>query len=131
MKETEFKLQFENFYCPITGQHVLDPGQFNPSPAMVFLFLHPERSFEYLREDIQERFSELFNDPLKHGEFYLHLTEKEFGDKENYWWITHGGPPFGYVSMCFDMEYEDPDATEKHPFYKIESLEDWDAENEN
>ncbi len=124
MKETEFKLEFENFYCPVTGEHILDPGQFNPSPAMVFLFLHPERSFEYLREDIQEKFSELFNDPLKHGELYLHLTEKEFSDKENYWWITHGGLPFGYVSMCFDMEFEDENEIKEHPFYKDDALSD-------
>jgi len=106
LKEIEFKVGFENFYCPITGVQVLDPGQFNPSPAMVFLFLHSERFFEHLREDLQEKFSAEFEDEGRHGELYLKLTEEYLKGEQNYLWITHGGPPFGYVSMCFDMGYE-------------------------
>lgn len=40
MTEVDLKTELENLYCPITGQRVLDPEQFHPSPAMVFLFLH-------------------------------------------------------------------------------------------
>lgn len=105
MREIEFKLDFENFYCPITGEQVLDPGQFNPSPAMVFLFLHPNRVFEYLRPDLKEKFKDLW-EKKDHGKLYLKLTDNELAGERNYWWITHGGPPFGCVSMCFDMGYK-------------------------
>jgi len=105
LKETEFKLQFENFYCPVTGKQVMDPEQFHLSPATVFTFLHSYRVFEHLGEDLRKKFAAEFEDEGRHGELYLKLTEEELKDEQNYLWITHGGPPFGYVSWCFDMGY--------------------------
>ena len=106
MKEIKFKIEFENFYCPVTGEQVLDPEQFNPSPATVFNYLHTYEYFEHLQEDLKQKFSEEFNDETKHVNLYLKLTEEVLNDKPNYLWITYGGPPFGAVSMCFDMKYE-------------------------
>ena len=106
MKELDFNLSFENFYCPITGEQVIMPEEFSPSPAMVFTFLHPYTYFEHLREDLQEQFAEEFQDESKHGDLYLKLTEEVLKDEQNYLWITHGGPPFGYISFCFDMGYK-------------------------
>lgn len=106
MKEIEFNMEFENFYCPITGEQVLDPEQLNPSPATVFVFLHSHRSFEHLQEDLKRRYSEEFIDENKEGELYLKLTQEILKNEYNYLWITYGGPPFGAVSMCFDMEYK-------------------------
>ncbi|MBO2546005.1 hypothetical protein J0871_16430 [Salegentibacter sp. BDJ18] len=108
MTEVDLKTELENLYCPITGQRVLDPEQFHPSPAMVFLFLHSYKYFEHLQEDLKEKFSEEFKDEDKHGELYLKLTEEVLKDEPNHLWFTHGGPPFGYVSMCFDMGYKNP-----------------------
>lgn len=106
MTEVDLKTELENLYCPITGQRVLNPEQFHASPAMVFLFLHSYKYFEHLQEALKEKFYEEFKDEDKHGELYLKLTEDELKDEPNYLWITHGGAPFGFVSMCFDMGYK-------------------------
>lgn len=105
MKEIEFKVEFENFYCPVTGQQVLQPEDFTPSPAMVFAFLHSAIFFEHLRKDLQDQFPNEFEDEGQHGDLYLKLTENVLKDDQNYLWITYGEPPFGAVSMCFDMAY--------------------------
>ena len=105
MKEIEFKVDLENFYCPVTGEQVLDPEQFNPSPATVFVFLHSHRSFEHLQEDLKQDFFDDFNDENKHGELYMKLTQEVLKNESNYLWITYGGPPFGAVSMCFNLTY--------------------------
>ncbi len=125
MKEIEFKLEFENFYCPVTGIQVITPDDFQPSPAMVFAFLHPYRFFQHLRKDLKEKFTEEFEDEGKHGELYLKLTEEVLKDEQNYLWITHGVPPFGFVSFCFDMEYSNPEKEDKsHPIYDEKSFTD-------
>ena len=49
MKELRYK-EMDNLFCPVTGQHILDPEQFNPSPALVFNYIEFEGgSFEYLK----------------------------------------------------------------------------------
>ena len=105
MKETELSVDLENFYCPITGEQILDPEQFNPSPATVFLFLHREGSFEFLRQDLKEKHRKLYEDESQHKKLYMQLTEKDLVARKNYLWITYGGLPFGAVSMCFDMAH--------------------------
>lgn len=109
MTEVDLKTELENLFCPVTGQRVLDPVQFNPSPAMVFLFLHSYRFFEYLHKDLKEKFSKEFKDEDKHGKLYLKLTEEVLKNEPNHLWFTSGGPPFGAVSMCFDMGYRNPE----------------------
>lgn len=96
MKEISFDLEFQNFYCQITGKQVLDPSQFQSSPVMVFAFLHPYEYFEHLQDDLKEKFSEDFKDDGKHGELYLKLTEEVLKDEPNHLWFTHGGSPFGF-----------------------------------
>lgn len=125
MKEIDFNLDFESFYCPVTGMQVITPEEFHPSPALVFAFLHPYRLFEHLRKDLKEKFTEDFEDEEKHGELYFKITKEVLKNEQNYLWITHGGPPFGYVSMCFDMEYSDPEKEDRgHPFYDEKSFMD-------
>ncbi|GAB2765689.1 hypothetical protein GCM10010465_08890 [Actinomadura fibrosa] len=86
---------------------------------MVFAFLHPYTYFEYLREDLREQFAEAYADEAKHAELYFKLTDEVLKEEQNFLWITYGGPPFGYVSLCFDMAYEKHgEDEEEHPFYK-------------
>ena len=105
MKELKYK-DINNLFCPVTGQQVLDPEQFNPSPALVFNYLHYEDgTFEYLSEDLQEKFSEYYNDEQHHSILYKILTEKELKSSGQYLWITLEGHPFD-VSFCFDMNFK-------------------------
>ena len=51
MKELKYK-EMDNLFCPVTGQQILDPEQFNPSPALVFNYIDFEDgSFEYLSRE--------------------------------------------------------------------------------
>ncbi|TRO66944.1 hypothetical protein [Christiangramia sabulilitoris] len=104
MKELGFN-EMENLYCPVTGHQVLDPEQFNPSPALVFNYIKFEGgSFPYLREDFKEKFSEYYMNENHHSTLYKILTEKELNNSGRYLWITLEGHPFD-TSFCFDMTF--------------------------
>lgn len=123
MQEVSFNLEFENFYCPVTGRQVLDPGQFNHSPAMVFAFVGLENTFEYLRDNFVEKFVGEFNDETKHYENYEKLTQKILVNERNYLLISNGFARTGTASFCFDMEYKNHEQEDQgHPFYGMDNL---------
>jgi len=79
MKEINFDLEFENFYCPITGKQVLDPDQLNHSYATVFPFLDTEDVFEHPQKDLVEKIAKKVKDETRHRELDQKHTETIFG----------------------------------------------------
>ena len=104
MEELRFN-EMENLYCPVTGEQILDPEQFHPSPALVFNYIDFEGgSFSYLRQNLKNKFSDYYNDEKYHSTLYKILTEKELNNSGRYLWLTIEGHPFD-TSFCFDMSF--------------------------
>ncbi len=61
MKEICLNREFENFYCPVTGQQVLQPDDYFPTPALVFIYLDEFQSFEYIKPEIMEKYPKHFD----------------------------------------------------------------------
>lgn len=106
MNEICLDREFENFYCPLTGDPVLMPEGYNITPALLFIYVEEVGDFEYCSEELRETFPQYFdeNDTVLNPEQFL----KEM--KEDLYWahdkllITYGQT--GSASLCFDMGYE-------------------------
>ena len=57
MQEVELILYHLNFYCPVTGQQIVDSEFHEPSPATVFTYLDELGEFQ----DIDPEFRDVFD----------------------------------------------------------------------
>ena len=51
----------KNLYCPITGQQVLQPDDYFPSPALDFIYLDEFDCFQYMRPELMAKYPEHFD----------------------------------------------------------------------
>ncbi len=54
MQRVELALDHHDFFCPVTGQRILGPEEFTPSPATAFVFPTQVDEFEFVREEFAE-----------------------------------------------------------------------------
>jgi len=106
MKEICVDREFENFYCPVTGQKVLQPDDYFPSPALVFIYLEEFECFQYVIPEIAKNFPQHFDGQGEtlNGKELLKKLKKEFYKNSDKLIITYG--TMGTASMCFDLGYE-------------------------
>ena len=106
MKEICLNREFENFYCPGTGQQVLQPDDYFPSPALAFIYLDEVQSFQYVSPEIMENFPEHFdkNGETIKGKKLLKKLKRDPVFREDKLIITYG--IMSVARMCFDLGYE-------------------------
>jgi hypothetical protein len=51
MQRVELALDHYDFFCPVTGQRILGPEEFTPSPATAFVFPTQVDDFEFVRDE--------------------------------------------------------------------------------
>jgi hypothetical protein len=51
MQRVELVLDHHDFFCPVTGQRILGPEEFSPSPATAFVFPTQMDDFEFIRDE--------------------------------------------------------------------------------
>ena len=106
MKEICVNREFENFYCPVTGEQVLQPDDYFPSPALDFIYLDEFESFQYMRPELIAKYPQHFEtngDTIK-GKKLLKKLKRDPVFSENKLIITYG--TMGFARMCFDLGYE-------------------------
>jgi hypothetical protein len=54
MQQVELDLAHDNFFCPVTGERILGPESFAPSPATAFVFTPESGEFETIQEGLAE-----------------------------------------------------------------------------
>lgn len=115
MQIVKLHLDHYNFYCPVTGQRILDEETFNKSPALRFAYVDVG-DFEFADEEIKNLFDEY---KKLHGEDKdsLDLFE-EFVENTTLvdvivFQITHSGIACGPASttvwFAIDMNYDEDD----------------------
>jgi|TARA_Y100000310_G_scaffold344647_1_gene458526 hypothetical protein len=69
MQTIRLHLDHFNFFCPVTGEHILGSDEFKVSPATEFVFSlndsmfeHAESKYEKIWDDLQEKENQLFED---------------------------------------------------------------------
>ena len=105
MKEICLNREFENLYCPITGQQVLQPDDYFPSPALDFIYLDEFECFQYMRPELMAKYPEHFedNETIK-GKKLLKKLKYDPVYSENKLIIKYG--TMGFARLCFDLGYE-------------------------
>lgn len=105
MTEICLDREFENLYCPVTGQQVLQPDDYFNSPAMVFIYLDEFQHFEYLAPTLKEKFPEHFEDnETINGEELLQKLKYDSRYNQDKLMITYGS--ISVARLCFDMGYK-------------------------
>ena len=106
MKEICVNREFENFYCPVTGEQILQPDDYFPSPAMVFIYLNEFQCFQYVMPQIIEKYPEHFdeNGETIKGKKLLKKLKRDPVFSKDKLIITYG--IMSVARMCFDMGYE-------------------------
>jgi hypothetical protein len=104
MQKLNFYYEPDYFYCPVTGNIILDPEEFTPSPALMFFYLHEPEAFEYVNEKIKEHFPGYFTeagDIINSEKLYRCIVEKGYLDKNERILVQFG--QLSLASMCFDF----------------------------
>ena len=124
----------ENFYCPVTGQQILNPYEPSSSDAQLFMYMD-DGSFEYVHESI---FSEIRKN--KDGSFNLSYSKLENlvdGMDENIvvYEVDYGGSMTDDTAyIAINLDYVDPKNPEQDPYIKylpkIEEFKEWIKNNE-
>jgi hypothetical protein len=106
MTEITLNREFENFYCPVTGEQVLQPDDWFPSPALDFIYLDEFQEFQYMAPALMEKFPEYFeeNGDSINGEELLQKLRYDSRYNKNRLMITYG--TMGAARLCFNMGYE-------------------------
>lgn len=105
MKEIILNREFENFYCPMTGQAVLMPYGYQPSPALLFIYVEEIRDFEYCSRVFREKFPIHFNEQGEtlHGSLLYKTLKLDLRWGQDKLLITYG--TMGPATLCFDLGY--------------------------
>jgi hypothetical protein len=114
MQRVDIEINQDNFFCPVTGVHILSAEDFNPSPALKFCFV--EDSFAHITDDMKKI---LRGKDIDTTEDPLYLDWEDFetfindlkSDDYVLFEITQSGIACGPVSMtsyfCIDMSYSE------------------------
>lgn len=105
MEEVDFDIEFENFYCPVTGQQVLQPDDYFPSPALDFIYLDEFECFQYMRPELMAKYPEHFegNETIEGKKLLKRLKYDPLYNKDKLI-ITFG--IMSVARLCFNMGYE-------------------------
>ena len=106
MTEICLNREFENFYCPVTGQAVLMPYGYEPSPALLFIYVEEIQDFEYCSKAFREKFPIHFNEKGEtvNGELLLRTTKRHLEWGKDKLLVTYG--TMGPATLCFDLGYK-------------------------
>jgi hypothetical protein len=115
MERVSIELNHYNFFCPVTGERILDSEQFNPSPAQVFCYLEGEGVFEYVNPSLYPILKEIGVDTdseyiYADWETFEKLLLKLNGINYVLFELTDRGIACGPVCMttyhCIDWDYD-------------------------
>jgi hypothetical protein len=107
-----------NFYCPVTGAHILGEEHFEPSPATVFALLDETNELEHGSEEHIKLWESLRDSEEDSEEAFKKFREKLGGESTVCFSITtHGmacGPVSSTIHIAIDFGYcaDDDDAEE-------------------
>lgn len=116
MNNVELELNHDNFYCPVTGQHIMGVGVnegFNPSKAVLFCYVNEIEDFEYAKPEIKELFETCLKQTEDDGSEAYDVMIQKMNETESQNLVcfeitTNGmacGPISTKVKVCFDMNY--------------------------
>ena len=105
MKQICLDREFENLYCPITGQQVLQPDDYFPSPALDFIYLDEFECFQYMKPELMAKYPEHFegNETIKGKKLLKKLRYDPVFSKDKLI-IKYGN--MSVARLCFDVGYE-------------------------
>lgn len=107
-------------YCPVTGMLVSDgENETEPSPALLFCYLHEVGDFHYIRPDVEEKFQKVCAALEEEGndddDPYEVLLKREFQGEGAFLLMSLSyfgiacGPVWTTIDYCFDMNYTKED----------------------
>jgi hypothetical protein len=121
MQIVKLCLDHQNFHCPVTGQRITSDETYEPSPAMVFMYLDEIGEFQDIDPDLQEVFDEVeseFGDELWPDELFAKFCDRIQSEGLVCFEIaTHGmacGPVSSTVRIGIDMNYQPQDTCQEH-----------------
>jgi len=105
MTEIILDREFENFYCPVSGETVLHPEGYHTPPSLLFIYVEEIQDFEYCSEKSKEKFPLHFNENGEtiNGEFLYKTMKRHLRWAQDKLLITYG--TMGSATLCFDMGY--------------------------
>lgn len=106
MTEITLSREFENLYCPVTGEQVLQPDDYFISAALTFIYLDEFQEFQYIAPELMAAFPEHFreNGDTINGEELLQKLKYDSRYNQDKLMITYGC--MSVARLCFDMGYE-------------------------
>ncbi len=54
MQHVQLDLSHDNFYCPVTGFHMLSEEHYEASPATLFVYVEDAGEFEWYSQELEE-----------------------------------------------------------------------------
>lgn len=107
MTEINLYREFDRFYCPLTGQEVLQPYGYEPSPALLFIYVEEIQDFEYCSKAFREKFPIHFNEKGEtvNGELLYKTMKRHLDWGQDKLLITYG--TMDPATLCFDLGYEE------------------------
>jgi len=125
MHHVQLDLSHDNFYCPVTGFHMLSEEHYDASPATLFVYIEDAGEFEWYSPELEKLEStintEEIEDECEDGLSNIERFLAAIKDKLNlvvFTITTSGiacGPVSSTVHICIDMDYceeEDDDDDE-------------------
>lgn len=110
MQELTLHSDPTQFYCPVTGEIILNREALTPSPALLFLYLHEVNEFEYVHESVRQKFPEHFmtGEDCENAEVLFVFLLKIYFENDPEMFLIHFGQ-VGRATMGFDFRMRNSD----------------------
>lgn len=119
MHHVQLNLDHDNFFCPVTGFHMLSEEHYEPSPATLFVYIEDAGEFEWYSRELEKLEStvntEEIEDECEDGLSNIERFLVAIKDKPNlvvFTITTSGiacGPVSSTVHIGIDMDYSKKD----------------------
>jgi hypothetical protein len=115
MYHVQLELSHDNFYCPVTGFHMLSAEHYEPSPATLFVYPEDAGEFEWHSPELEkleatintEEIMDECEDGLSNVERFI-AALKDMPNLVVFTITTSGmacGPVSSTVHICINMDY--------------------------
>ena len=106
MTEICLNREFDDFYCPLTGEPVLHPEGYNTPAGLLFIYVEEIQDFEYCSEALREKFPLHFNEKGEtvNGKLLFKTMKRHLDWGQDKLLVTYG--TMGAATLCFDLGYE-------------------------
>jgi hypothetical protein len=135
MQRVNLNLDHYHFYCPVTGEKVLDPEFQASSSAMLFSYLETNDSLEHARDEFETLYENILEHIQKdsglvdsYEKAFEKLLSNELLSDSNYILFTieyyNSGSGGHILHLAFDMNYTEEDEEEEEEEDETEDNEE-------